>query len=159
MKSFSQLCACVALAWVASASQAGRPLATDDASTTPVGRCQLESWLEHRRRERDWVLAPACGLAVGLELGADYTLLRPRDTVRSAAGLSVKWAAVGWTLPTAAGEWTFGLKAGLAFENRVSEDRLFKRPFSSQNTPRNTPAELSDTNPSGCCARHQPVEH
>ena len=31
--------------------------------------------------------------------------------------------------------------------------------FPFQNTPVTPPAELSDTHPSGCWARHQPVEH
>jgi hypothetical protein len=116
----SRLALCMALTLATSAAWAGRPLATDDAGTTPRGSCQLESWLERSGGERALVLAPACGIAEGLELGADYTLPNPRDVVRGAAGLAVKWAPAGWTMATSAGELAWGLKAGIAFEDRVS---------------------------------------
>jgi hypothetical protein len=101
-------------------AQAGRPLATDDAGTTPVNSCQLESWLERTEGERALVLAPACGLVDGVELGADYSLPNPRDTVRGAAGLAVKWAPASWAWASPAGDVAFGLKAGIAFEDRVA---------------------------------------
>ena len=110
----------IALVLATSAALAGRPLATDDAGTTPLGSCQLESWLERSGGERALVLAPACGVADGVEIGADYTLPNPRDVVRGAAGLAVKWASAGWTTATSAGELAWGLKAGIAFEDRVS---------------------------------------
>ena len=36
----------IVLVLATSAALAGRPLATDDAGTTPLGSCQLESWFE-----------------------------------------------------------------------------------------------------------------
>ena len=41
-------------------------------------------------------------------------------------------------------------RQGIGFSNAL---------FSPRTPPGTPPAELSDTNPSGCCARHQPVEH
>ncbi|MBI5256661.1 MAG: hypothetical protein HY855_09185 [Burkholderiales bacterium] len=91
-------------------AQAGRPLATDDAGTAEPGTCQLEGWHERAGAERAWVLAPACGVAEGLELGADLTRHQPRGPVRSSAGLALKWAPAAARLNTAAGELGFGLK-------------------------------------------------
>jgi len=98
---------------------AGRPLASDDAGTTPAGECQLEAWAEHSADEDALVLAPACGLTDGLELGADTARLHPDDTVRQAAGLALKWVppAAAWATPL--GELALGLKLGLAAEDDV----------------------------------------
>lgn len=95
---------------------AGRPLASDDAGTADAGTCQVESWIERTRSEHAWVVAPACGIASGLELGLDFTLPRPRDTLRAAAGVALKWAPEDGRLDTPAGELNFGLKWSAAFE-------------------------------------------
>lgn len=103
------LCASLATpAW------AGRPLASDDASTAEPGSCQIEVWAEHRRGEGAWVLAPVCGIAPGLELGADVTRPRPRDSVSAEAGLAMKWVPEAGQVQTPAGALNFGLKAALA---------------------------------------------
>lgn len=101
---------------------AGRPLATDDAGTTEAGTCQVESWLERRSGDGAWVVAPACGLAKGLEIGADYTLPKAHDVLRGAAGVALKWAPEGWKLDTAVGELNFGLKLGAAFAKPSGSD-------------------------------------
>ena len=88
---------------------AGRPLLTDDAGVADAGTCQLESWSERQGPARAWVTAPACGLAAGVELGADYTLPRPRDPVRARAGLALKWVPEGWKVESALGEINWGL--------------------------------------------------
>ena len=69
-------CALVLLAWQ-QAANAGRPLASDDAGTADAGTCQVEVWAERSDRDRATVIAPACGIAKGVELGSDYTLPCP----------------------------------------------------------------------------------
>ncbi len=100
---------------LAAAAQAGRPLASDDAGTADAGTCQLEAWAEKARAERATVLAPACGLVPGLELGADFTQPRPRDTVRAEGGLAVKLAPESWKLGSGDGAVRLGLKAGASW--------------------------------------------
>lgn len=89
---------------------AGRPLSADDASTADAGSCQLESWLEGQGSDRALVVAPACGIAPGMELAADYTTFHPRDDVRAGAGLAFKWVPEAWAWDTAAGPLKLGLK-------------------------------------------------
>ncbi len=104
------LWACALPAW------AGRPLSSDDAATTEPRSCQLETWIEHANGTNALTLAPACGIAAGIELGADYTQTHPRDSAPRAAGLALKWAPAAWAHSTAAGELAFGLKLGAGFE-------------------------------------------
>lgn len=91
-------------------AHAGRPLLTDDASVADRGTCQVESWSERQGRARSWVVAPACGVAAGVELGADHTVPRPRNPVRARAGLALKWVPEGWKLESPVGEINAGLK-------------------------------------------------
>jgi hypothetical protein len=107
-----------ALAGLALAPQAwaGRPLSSDDAVVADAGSCQIEAWLERAGSDSALVLAPACGLADGLELDADYTQPRQRDRLRAAAGLALKWAPASWRSDTTAGALNFGLKLALAHE-------------------------------------------
>lgn len=113
----SRVVPAIMLALLPVMAQAGRPLASDDAGTADAGSCQLESWLERAGADRAMVLAPACGIAKGVELGADYTLPHPRDVLRAAAGLAVKWAPEAWRTDTPAGALNFGLKLSSAFEH------------------------------------------
>jgi hypothetical protein len=62
------------------------------------------------------VTAPACGVATGLELGADFTLPRPRSPVRAQAGLALKWVPEAWKVESAMGEINGGLKLGGAWQ-------------------------------------------
>lgn len=98
---------------------AGRPLSSDDASTAEFGHCQVESWVERAGGDGAWVVAPACGMAPGLELAADYARPRHRDAQRSSAGLALKWVPGACQTETAAGRLTCGLKFGLAYEHPV----------------------------------------
>lgn len=107
-------------AMVATPAWAGRPLASDDASTADPGTCQIEAWAEHRRGDGAWVLAPACGVAPGLELGADVTRPYRRHSVHAEVGLAVKWVPDSWQLQTPAGALNFGLKAALAQQRLVA---------------------------------------
>lgn len=95
---------------------AGRPLLTDDAAVADRGTCQVESWSERKGPARAWVTAPACGVAAGVELGADYTVPRPRDPVRAGAGLALKWAPEGWKFESPLGEINWGLKLSGAWQ-------------------------------------------
>ena len=96
---------------------AGRPLASDDAGTADAGTCQLESWFERAGGEHALVLASACGIVKGMELGADYTLPGSRDVVRASGGIALKWVPQAWRVDTPAGELNFGVKLGAAFEH------------------------------------------
>jgi hypothetical protein len=93
-----------ALALCASAAHAGRPLATDDASTAEAGSA------------RQTVLAPACGLLAGLELGAEHAWTHPGADSRGSGAVSLKWAPDAARLETSAGELGFGLKVAADFE-------------------------------------------
>ena len=101
---------------VAQDAFAGRPLLTDDAGVADRGTCQVESWAERQGPSRRWVNAPACGLAAGVELGADYTVPRPRDQIRAQAGLALKWVPEGWKLESPVGEINGGLKLSGAWQ-------------------------------------------
>jgi len=110
----------MALMVFAGSAHAGRPLATDDAATADPGSCQLESWVVRAGSNRALVLAPACGVAAGVELDAEYALLHPQDVLRDAAGLAVKWVPEGWRTLSPAGEVNFGLKLAAVAERRAS---------------------------------------
>ena len=94
---------------------AGRPLSSDDAGTADAGTCQVESWSEKAGSERAFVIAPACGVLPGLEIGADYTAPNPGDVIKAEAGLALKFAPKSWKLGTGAGELGFGLKVSGAW--------------------------------------------
>ncbi|MFY7867213.1 hypothetical protein [Roseateles sp.] len=98
---------------------AARPLSSDDASTADPGSCQLEGWGEKSGGNRAWVLAPACGVAGGWEIGFDATYLRPQDEFRGDAGVAVKWVPKSWSMLTPAGTVNFGLKLGVSYERPV----------------------------------------
>ena len=98
------------------AVQSGRPLSSDDAGSADPGSCALEGWGEKTGSERALVLAPACGIAEGWEIGFDYSHPQPRDEIRGEAGMSIKWVPKSWGLLTAAGQINFGLKVGVGFE-------------------------------------------
>lgn len=48
-------------------AQAGRPLATDDASVLEAKHCQLESWVDRSRVATDFWNAPACNFGANIE--------------------------------------------------------------------------------------------
>ena len=92
---------------------AGRPLSSDDASTADAGTCQVEAWFGRdtgNTGTRSMVLAPACGLAADLEIGADHTRFSARGTQPDEGGLALKWVPSAWRVGSAAGELNFGLK-------------------------------------------------
>jgi hypothetical protein len=115
MRTFSVLSLAVAAAAFSTLADAGRPLATDDAATADVGTCQLESYVERGDGARAWVLAPACGVAKGLEVGVELVRFSPRDVISSGAAVAFKYAPENWKTSTAAGPVTMGLKAGASF--------------------------------------------
>lgn len=97
------------------AAQAGRPLATDDAGTAQHGTCQVEFWQDRQPDAKDTVLAPACGMAEGVEFGLEYSRPSPRTDITAGAGAAMKWvpSALNWKTP--AGEVQAGLKLAAAF--------------------------------------------
>ncbi len=108
------LLALVAAIWAPHAD-AGRPLATDDAATADVGTCQVESYAERGRGARAWVLAQACGVVKGMEVGIELVRFSPSDVVSTGAAVAFKYAPDNWKTNTAAGPVTMGLKAGASF--------------------------------------------
>lgn len=108
-----------ALACAVSAAHAGRPLATDDAATAQPGSCQVEARQERSGQARETVLAPACGLHGGLELGAEHAWPRPGAGLRGSGAVSLKWAPQAASLETPAGELGLGLKIAADFERPV----------------------------------------
>lgn len=109
--------AALALLAGASAVQAGRPLASDDAGTAGAGTCQVETWLQRSAdAAQDRIMAPACGLVDGLELGADYTVPRAPESLRAGGSVAVKWAPNAWRHASRLGELSYGLKGAAAYE-------------------------------------------
>jgi hypothetical protein len=96
-------------------AQAGRPLATDDAGTAKHGTSQVELWQDRQPDARDTVLAPACGVAEGIEFGLEYSRPSPRTDITAGAGAAMKWvpSALSWKTP--AGEVQAGLKLAAGF--------------------------------------------
>ncbi len=105
------------LATMATGAFAGRPLSTDDASTADAGICQLESWVEASGGDAALVLAPACGIASGLEIDVDYTLPRRHDELRAASSIALKWVPDAARIDTPLGSLAGGLKLRSAFEH------------------------------------------
>lgn len=97
---------------------AGRPLSTDDPNTADTGTCQVELWTERSRGRADGstVLAPACGLAPGLELGVEHRWARPGQDLRASAGLGLKWGPDFAQRKTALGPLALGLKLALGYD-------------------------------------------
>jgi hypothetical protein len=95
----------VAPAW------AGRPLATDDAVVADRGSCQVEGWIARAEAESALVLAPACGVADGLELDGEFAQTRPSGESKSqAAQVALKWVPAAGEFDTPAGTLQLGGK-------------------------------------------------
>ena len=112
----------ILLTTIATSAGAGRPLSTDDAATADAGVCQLESWVETAGSEAALVLAPACGVAAGLELDIDYTLPRRHPELRGASSLALKWVPDAARADTPFGGLQVGLKLRTAFEHPVGDN-------------------------------------
>ena len=109
-------CAGLILVAMLSNAQAGRPLASDDASTADAGTCQVEAWTERAGSDRAHVLSTACGVAPGVEIGADFTWAGKGQSPTSQAGLALKWAPESGAFKTAAGDVRLGLKLSGAWQ-------------------------------------------
>jgi hypothetical protein len=95
-------------------AQAGRPLFTEDAEAAEAGSCQLEAWVEKQGRATQSILSPACGIAPGVELGAQFAHARPTSGITLSAEIGVKWAPEAWSLDTPFGALRSGLKLALS---------------------------------------------
>lgn len=88
-------------------AQAGRPLAVEDAGVNEVAQCQLESWFSRTSgASTSLVLAPACGILPGLEIGLEADIPRQTSTTDAGRGLALKWVP-SWAQH---GDWAFGAK-------------------------------------------------
>ena len=114
-------CAGLILAAMLTIAQAGRPLASDDASTADSGTCQIEAWTERARSDRAHVLSPACGIAPGLEVGADFTWAGKGQSPVSQAGLALKWVPASGAFKTAIGDVALGLKLAGAWQRPLGQ--------------------------------------
>jgi hypothetical protein len=92
-------------------AHAGRPLATDDAATAGASTCQLEGWFQRNSAQREWVLAPACGIGESFELGLEGVRPSPRDGVHFGGAVALKWVP-GAKFATPLGALVLGAKAG-----------------------------------------------
>jgi hypothetical protein len=83
---------------------AGRPLLTDDATVTPPGECQLESWYQDDRQGHAFNLFPACNLFGNVELTAGWA---------HGGGNTYSLQAKHAFRELQADDWGWGLAAGL----------------------------------------------
>lgn len=100
-------------------AQAGRPMSVDDAATAEHGQCQLEGWWARDRSDRSWVLAPACGVLPGLELGLELSTSSAERQQRLGVGPALKWAPEAGRWDTPLGPLALGLKLGSAHTLRT----------------------------------------
>lgn len=103
-------CLCVLLAALAMPpAYAARPMITDDARITDAGACQVESWAQVHRRERDYWALPACNFSGNFEFTAGGALSRHQGEGTSGALL-----VQGKTLfrPLTTNDFGIGLAAG-----------------------------------------------
>jgi hypothetical protein len=94
----------------AAPSQAGRPMSVDDASVNPFAQCQLETWVDQTNDEHSLVLAPACGLGSGVEVGVELNTPRRASRKDAERSASIKWVPEDgkWM------DWDFGAKLSIA---------------------------------------------
>jgi len=102
-------------------AHAVRPLITDDAAVNDRGQCQVEIWQERTSGVRGTNLAPACGIADGLEFGMSYTRYSPASADAGGWGLQLK--TVFESVKTE--RWAFGAKL-----NTLSIHNKFTRGYS-----------------------------
>jgi hypothetical protein len=95
---------------MASSSFAGRPLAVEDAGVNPERTCQLESWVDQTNNEIGLVLAPACGLGNGVEVGVELNTPRHRARKDAERGIGIKWVPEEGKL----GDVTLGAKLSMS---------------------------------------------
>jgi hypothetical protein len=97
-------------------AHAGRPLATDDASTAGAGNCQVESWWQRARDSRSVAVAPACGIGEAFEVNAEVDRSNSVAPAQTDLTLGAKWVDPSWKL----GPLALGLKAWLG-QTRLSD--------------------------------------
>jgi hypothetical protein len=87
-------------------------MSTDSAGTGMAGTCQLESWLEGTGSLRTGVVASACTVREGLEVGGDVSLYKPSSPIAGALAIGIKWAPAHWALRAPGGTWRLAMAAG-----------------------------------------------
>jgi hypothetical protein len=102
MMKFSYLCKTATLLLLAQTtlnSHAGRPMATDDASTVGASTCQVESWIDSDTtgNANKWVVSPACGLGEAFEINLELNRTVPDNSLNFASTLAIKWVDPSWT--------------------------------------------------------------
>jgi hypothetical protein len=100
---------------------AGRPLSVEDAGVNELAQCQVESWFSRTSGAgTSLVVAPACGVMPGVELGLEVDAPRHTSTTDAGRGLALKWVpewaqygdwklgaklSVGSDMPAGSGQW------------------------------------------------------
>lgn len=104
------LCLLALLVAVAGPAQAGRPMNTDDASISPEGGSQVESWLRVGRDLHELVVQPACNPWGGVEWGLNLASGRASGAATSTFG----WAAKMVFKEVEAGGVGVGMSGGVS---------------------------------------------
>jgi hypothetical protein len=96
---------------VATASHAGRPLATEDAAILDTGHCQVEAWIDRARDSTQGWLVPACNFGFDTEVQVGGARTRADGDTR----FSEAYAQAKTLLrkPTEQEPWGVGLVVGV----------------------------------------------
>ncbi|MES2261413.1 MAG: hypothetical protein V4724_23090 [Pseudomonadota bacterium] len=95
-------------------AHAGRPMTADDAGILDPRQCQLETWIQHDRRQTEYWAVPACNVAGHWELAAGAARVRPAG---GGAGdtLALLQAKTILRAPDDGDGWALGLVLGNQF--------------------------------------------
>lgn len=102
------------------ATDAARPMITDDARTVDAYACQVESWVRNNRNSREYWALPACNFTGNLELTLGGARTHAGDTTET-----TDVVLQGKTLfkPLETNGYGIGLAAGYAAHPAASADR------------------------------------
>lgn len=105
----------VAVATLATAAYAARPMNTDDARIVDPKACQLESWVKSPKGHTEFWAQPACNFTGNLELTMGGALSRESGSTRGSAQM-LQGKTLFKTLET--NGWGWGLAAGMSRDPR-----------------------------------------
>jgi hypothetical protein len=111
-------------------AHAGRPMTTDDASITPMGECQLQSWVQRTNGMGELWLLPACSPLARMEITLGGALRwsdrSGRSTLNTLGTMQFKFLLRDY----APGEWGAAFSLGQSRGGAdAAEDRVDARPF------------------------------
>ena len=109
------------------ASLAGRPLTTEDASVLEDQRCQVEAWIDRGRDASQAWLAPACNFSAGIEWQAG--IARTRESGRSFTTATYAQAKGLFKESDDASPWGVGWVVGINRDLLRETHRGWKDPY------------------------------